>query len=94
MMRVAMREVPCDYVFLPRARADYETMPAADREVIDALVGQICMRPDVDGVLTHDLPMPPVMRRLYDNGAWSIAFDVIEPAVVRVFQISRGGRAV
>ena len=91
---MAIREIPCDYVFLPRARTEYNGLEQDDRIAIDVRIDQICLRPDVDNLLTFDLPMPPVMRRLYDDGTWSIAYDVVEPDVVRLFQITRGGRAV
>jgi hypothetical protein len=85
-------DVCFDWVFLPRARRDYEALPLSARAEIDRLVEQLCADPSVDGVRVVDLPLPPAVLRRCDDGRWAITYSVVEPFVLQLRSIVRSRR--
>jgi hypothetical protein len=81
-----------DYVFLPRARRDYNALLPRARVEIDQLVQQLCADPAVDGVRIVDLPMPPAVLRRCDDGRWSITYTVVAPFVLQLRSIAPSRR--
>ena len=77
-----------DFVFLPRARRDYDALHPFDQAEIDRLVESLCDDPSSDGVLKFDFPLPPAILRLYDDGNWSIVYNVVAPSVVQLWTIA------
>jgi hypothetical protein len=77
-----------DFVFLPRARRDYERLDPLDQAEIDRLVELLCEDPAVDNVRKFDFPMPPAILRLFDNERWAIFYSVIDPSVVQLWAIA------
>jgi hypothetical protein len=70
----------------PRVRA---SLPAWEREEVDALIAQIEEDPSVDNRLKFDLPRFPVILKVFDNGTWQIAYDLPDEATVAIYSIAR-----
>jgi hypothetical protein len=45
--------------------------------------------PSVDNRTTFDLPRPPLMLRLFDNGIWQVTFWLPDEATVAITGIVR-----
>ena len=78
-----------DYVLLPRARQQYASLDQGEQEEIDRLIDRVRADPSVDGVVRFDLPAPPAILRLFDNGTWAFVYSVMPPFVVQIWAIAR-----
>ena len=84
-----MEDFRHDFVFLPRARRDYDALSSKAQEEVDTLIERICRNPEPDGDLIHDLSLPPITVRLADDWRWAILFNVVPSFVVQLLGIVR-----
>ena len=48
--------------------------------------------PWVDGYRKFDLPMPPVVNRVYDDGRWRVSYRVADDRFLEIYAIGRSER--
>jgi hypothetical protein len=70
----------------PRVRA---SLPAKERDELDALIASIEEDPSVDNRLKFDLPRYPLILKVFDNGVWQIVYDLPDEASVAIYSIAR-----
>jgi hypothetical protein len=68
--------------FTRAARATFGNLDSEDQAEVSRLISLIEHNPEVDNRRIFDLPRPPVILRVLDDGVWQIEFYVPDEATV------------
>jgi hypothetical protein len=71
------------------ARRTFDGLTPEDRDDVLAIMRRLETDPTVDNRSTFELPRPPLILRLYDNGIWQLVYQVPDEATVAIFGIRR-----
>ncbi|MGH2586083.1 MAG: type II toxin-antitoxin system RelE family toxin [Dehalococcoidia bacterium] len=82
-----------EYVFLGRARAQYDALSPDEQEDVDRAIRLLELDPWHDGITKRDLPVPPLILSVYDDGRWRLSYRVVDHRFVEIYAIGRVQRA-
>jgi hypothetical protein len=72
-----------------QARYVYEALQEPELSDVLAILRRLENDPTVDNRTTFDLPRPPLMLRLFDNGIWQVTYWLPDEATVAIIGIVR-----
>jgi hypothetical protein len=79
-----------DWVYLPPARAELESLNEPDRVQVKNRIDFLCRSPFVDNVLKHELVLDDGFTvTLFDDGEWQIIYLLLAPRVIEVWALQR-----
>ena len=78
-----------EHVFLGRARAQYDALTTDDQEDVDRAIRLLKSEPGHDGVIKRELPVPPIIISVYDDGRWRMSYRVVGDRFLEIYAISR-----
>jgi hypothetical protein len=78
--------------FTRAARAMFGNLDPVDQAEISRLVSPIERNPAVDNRLIFNLPRPPLILRVLDDGVWQVEFYVPDEATVVIRGLARAPR--
>jgi hypothetical protein len=81
-----------EHVFLGRARQQYEALSAEEQEDLDRAIRLLESDPTHDGATKRDLPVPPIIISLFDDGRWRISYRVVDDRFLEIYAIGRARR--
>lgn len=82
-----------EHVFLGGAPAQYDALNAEDQEDVDRAIRLLESDPRHDGVTKRDLPLPPIIISIYDDGRWRISYRVVDDRFLEIYAINRVRRS-
>ena len=81
-----------EVVLLGRARSQIEALAPDERSEIEDIIRIFELDPWVDGYRKFDLPMPPVVIRVYDDGRWRVSNRVAGDRFLEIYALGRSER--
>lgn len=72
------------------ARRTFDALTSEERDDVLAIMFRLEIDAAVDNRTTFELPRPPLILRLFNNGIWQLVYQVPDEATVAIYSIRRG----